>query len=37
MDTKNRKNNSPSAHYRTNLSSYIFASKACIDSRKKTC
>jgi len=25
---------SPSAHHRTNLSSYIFASKACIDNRK---
>jgi len=28
---------SPSAHYRTTLSGYIFAAKACIDNRKKTC
>jgi len=28
--------NSPSAHYRTTLSSYIFTTKACIDNRKKT-
>jgi len=27
--------NSPSSHYRTTLSSYIFASKACIDSQQK--
>jgi len=27
--------NSPSAHHRTSLSGYIFATKACIDSRKK--
>jgi len=27
--------NSPSAHCRTNLSGYIFTSKACIDNRKK--
>ena len=27
--------NSPSAHYRTTLSGYIFATKACIDNRKK--
>ena len=26
----------PSAHHRTTLSDYIFASKACIDNRKKT-
>jgi len=30
---KNAKN-SPSAHRRTNLSGYIFATKACIDNRK---
>jgi len=27
--------NSPSARYRTTLSDYIFATKACIDNRKK--
>ena len=27
--------NSPSAHHRTTLSGYIFATKACIDNRKK--
>jgi len=27
----------PSAHRRTTLSGYIFATKACIDNRKKTC
>jgi len=26
---------SPSAHHRTTLSGYIFATKACIDNRKK--
>jgi len=26
---------SPSAHHRANLSGYIFATKPCIDSRKK--
>jgi len=26
---------SPSGHHRTTLSSYIFATKACIDNRKK--
>jgi len=26
---------SPSGHYRTTLSGYIFANKACIDNRKK--
>jgi len=32
-----RKNDkkSPSAHHRTTLSGYIFATKACIDNRKK--
>jgi len=29
--------NSPSAHYRTTMSGYIFATKARIDNRKKTC
>jgi len=28
-------NKSPSAHHRTTLSSYIFVTKACIDSREK--
>ena len=28
---------SPSGHHRTNLSGYIFATKACIDNRGKTC
>jgi len=28
---------SPSEHHRTNLSGYIFATKACINNRKKTC
>jgi len=27
---------SSSAHHRTTLSGYIFATKACIDNRKKT-
>jgi len=27
----------PSAHHHTTLSGYIFATKACIDNRKKTC
>jgi len=30
-----KRKNSPSAHHRTTLSGYIFATKACIDSRKK--
>ena len=34
QDTKISKN-SPSAHHRTTLSSYIFATKACIDNPKK--
>jgi len=39
-ENKGRKNyaytkKSPSVHYRTNLSGYIFAIKACIDNRKK--
>ena len=29
--------NVPSGHHRTTLSAYIFATKACIDNRKKTC
>jgi len=29
--------NSPSAHYRTSLFGYVFATKACIDYQKKTC
>jgi len=28
---------SPSGHHRTTLSGYIFATKARIDNRKKTC
>ena len=28
---------SPSGHHRTTLSGQIFATKACIDNRKKTC
>jgi len=32
---KNDVKRSPSAHHRTNLSSYIFATNACIDNRKK--
>jgi len=35
QDAKNRQK-SPSGHYRTTLSGYIFATKACIDNRKKT-
>jgi len=34
QDPKNRQN-SPSGHHRTTLSGYIFATKACIDNRKK--
>ena len=34
QDTKIAKK-SPSGHHRTNLSGYIFATKACIDNRKK--
>jgi len=36
QDTKIAKN-SPSGHYRTTLSGYIFATRARIDNRKKTC
>jgi len=34
QDTKIAKN-SPSAHHRTTLSGYVFATKACIDDRKQ--
>ena len=34
---KNDFKNSASTHHGTTLSSYIFARKACIDNRKKTC
>ena len=34
QDPKTRQN-SPSGHHRTTLSGYIFATKACIDNRKK--
>ena len=33
--TQKSRQKSPSGHHRTNLSSYIFANKACIDNRKK--
>jgi len=33
--TQKWRKNSPSAHHRTTLSGYIFATKACIDNRKK--
>jgi len=33
--TQKLRQKSPSAHHHTNLSSYIFANKACIDNRKK--
>ena len=33
---KKWRNKSPSAHHRTTLSGYIFATKACVDNRKKT-
>ena len=32
--TQKLRKKSPSAHHRTNLSGYIFATKACIDNRK---
>jgi len=32
---KKSRQKSPSGHHRTTLSGYIFANKACIDSRKK--
>ena len=34
---KKSRQKSPSRHHRTNLSGHIFATKACIDNRKKTC
>jgi len=33
--TQKLRKKSPSGHYRTSLSGYIFATKACIDNRKK--
>ena len=33
--TQKRRKKSPSEHHRTTLSGYIFATKACIDNRKK--
>ena len=35
--TQKSRQKSPSGHHPTNLSGYIFATKACIDNRKKTC
>jgi len=35
QDPKKIAKKSPSGHHRTTLSGYIFATKACIDSRKK--
>jgi len=35
QDAKKIAKKSPSAHYRTTLSGYIFATKACINNRKK--
>ena len=37
QDAKNDAKKSPSAHHHTTLSGYIFATKARIDNRKKTC
>jgi len=34
---KSSKSKSPSGHHPTTLSGYIFATKACIDNREKTC
>ena len=34
-EPKKSPKNSPSGHYRTTLSGYIFANNACIDNRKK--
>ena len=34
---KKSRQKSPSRHHRTTLSGHIFATKACIDNRKKTC
>jgi len=35
--TQKRRQKSPSAHYRTTSSGYIFATKTRIDNQKKTC
>ena len=35
--TQKGRQKSPSGHHRTTSSGYIFANKACIDNRKKTC
>jgi len=35
--TQKSAKNSPSGHQRTTLSDYMFATKARIDNRKKTC
>jgi len=35
LDENTGSKKSPSAHYRTTLSGYIFATWACIDNRKK--
>jgi len=34
---KYRMQKMPSGHHRTTLSGCVFATKACIDNRKKTC
>ena len=34
---KKTRQKSPSGHHSTNFTGYIFATKACIDNRKKTC
>ena len=36
-NTQKLRKKSPSAHHRTTSAGYIFATKACIDNRKKTC
>jgi len=36
-DAKMMQKKSPSEHHHTILLGYIFATKACIDNRKKTC
>ena len=35
--TQKSRQKSPSGHHRTTSSGYIFANKACVDNRKKTC
>jgi len=35
--TQKSRQKSPSRHHRTTLSDHIFAIKACIDNRKRTC